>query len=182
MLANRSEYPICDTPLLSDSEWSRVNNNNKRNQKTIIAVFRENLCTPVKAEKFKNILQNSLDQMTEMRNHCCEVFSAAMGMHVVNMRVDLSNHYVKEYCSATNKWEYSQFIVHFRATRDDPNEEGNVIIEDFEYKFSPKTRRGKILRHCYFILKLIAEIVEDSKYIVDLNKDEEEWERDLLFE
>lgn len=167
-------YPCPD----SDVDLVKVNNNNNKN---ILRVLGEEILTKQVSELFGEKTKNILDKCIELRDHCCKVFSVCMGMNIVNMRVDLSNHYTKEYSDVTKRWEYSQFIVHFRERRDDPDDPlEKVIIQDFEYRFSPRSRRGKVLRHCYYILRMIAEINECGKHITQLRDDEEEWERDLL--
>lgn len=169
-----SEFPI---PQMDD--WSK--GEGLKREKSLLDWFSHVGMTRDLAEHFKKDLEQKLESCREMRDHCCQVFSKAMGMKIVNMKVDLNNHYTKEYCAETGKWEYSQFIVHFVEVRDDPNDPESEIFQTFEYKFSPRTRRGKILRHCYWILKMIAEIDLARQKIPLLYEDEQEWERDLTF-
>lgn len=170
-----SEFPLTNA---IEGHLVKVNNNNKTN---LLDYISKECCTKELAEKYKDHLEWQLSEMIAMRDHCCEVFSAAMGMRIINMKVDLANHYNKEYCAETHSWEYSHFIVHFLEVRDDPSDPNSVIYQTFEYKFSPRTRRGKILRHCYWILRLIAEIFEAKDHIVQLYDDEQEWEKNIAF-
>ena len=171
-----------DLPLHRCVEGNLVNNNINKHlgKENLLDWISKVGCTEELAEKFKQQLIDNIESFQEMKEHCCQVFSCAMGMNVVDMSINLSNHYSKEFCSETGKWEYSQFIVHFVEERDDPDNPVGCIRATYEYKFSPRTRRGKILRHCYWILRVIAEIEEAKNHIILLHEDEQEWERDLL--
>ena len=122
------------------------------------------------AEWLANKLKDSCNMLEPVERHMCELLTCVFGMYVINCKVDLDH---KTQTDITHRYDVNQrqvvtevirkHVIYFREIHESYQGSGIWRKQDHVYSFDPRTRKGKLLEHCFFCLRAIQEL----KYAYD---------------
>ena len=66
-------------------------------------------------------------------------------------------------------------VIYFREIHESYQGSGIWKKQDHIYAYDPRTRKGKLLEHCFFCLRAIQELIENKITDLLLENDYKEW-------